>query len=444
MEPHFSFYLVADTHYFEPALGAGGRKYDEYMKTQQMCLGENSAIVNAAFEKIKEDRETEIVIIPGDLVKDGEKESHLSFIRCLEELKKAGKKIYVTTALHDYNDNPRGYAGDKYVPVEGTKRSELPLLYQKFGFGDAIAFDEETYSYVAQIDEKVRMIAVNCDGENGERGAISERLLKWIEHQAQQARKDDCFVFAVNHYPILPACPVFEFIKDAQVRNYRNTAEFLADAGISIVFTGHMHIQSIKRYVSQNGNELYDVCTSALVGSPAKYRKVEFRGNNVIIQSLDVPDFTFKGKTFKTGDYCNRQFAHMVDNTVNSAVASLGEKNKFAGKIVAKAVSGFTLGTVGRLLIFKTDNSIKKIKLTDFAVEVILNLFSGEMGFVEGTAQYEFFKKVLSRLRFITNKVSEKLKEQGKPCDIEKLVFDSIGNNTGIDNNNAVINLKLN
>lgn len=443
MENPFSFYLVADTHFFEPSLGASGEKYDEYMKREQMCLAENSAIADAAFEKIKADKSTDIIIIPGDLVKNGEKASHISFIKRLEELKKSGKKIYVTTALHDFEDNPRGYKGNEYIAVEGTKRSELPELYRDFGFGDAVAFDDESYSYVAQINEKVRMIAINCDGDEKRKGYISERLLGWIKKQVQKAEKDGCFVFAVNHYPILPACPVFEFVEDAKVGDYKETAEFLADIGINIIFTGHMHIQSIKKYVSKKGNELYDVCTSALVGSPAKYRKVEFTSDDkVVIATLDVPDFTFNGITYNTEEYCSRQFSQMINNTVEAALSGGEGKNKFLKNIGRKAVFGFTLGTVGRLLCFRTDKSISHIKLMDFITAVILNLFSGELPFVEGTCEYEFFRKLLSRLSFITSKVSAKLKAQGKPWDIERIVFDSIGNGTGIDNNNTVLKLK--
>ena len=33
-----SFYLLTDTHYFEPSLGASGKGYDEYMKGEQCAL----------------------------------------------------------------------------------------------------------------------------------------------------------------------------------------------------------------------------------------------------------------------------------------------------------------------------------------------------------------------------------------------------------------------
>ena len=55
----------------------------------------------------------------------------------------------------------------------------------------------------------------------------------------------------------------------------RRIATFLADNGVSLVLTGHMHIQSINEFTTQKGNKLYDVCTATTVGTPGKYRKIE-------------------------------------------------------------------------------------------------------------------------------------------------------------------------
>ena len=76
-----SFYLVTDTHYFENELGAEGKAFEKTMSTEQYFMKESSAIIKSTFERIGEDKDTDIVIIPGDLTKNGEKESHKSFIK---------------------------------------------------------------------------------------------------------------------------------------------------------------------------------------------------------------------------------------------------------------------------------------------------------------------------------------------------------------------------
>ena len=78
----FGFYLLTDTHYFEASLGAEGTAFDEYMRKEQYFMKETDAIIKSVFKRITDDKETDIVIIPGDLSKNGEKESHKSFLKC--------------------------------------------------------------------------------------------------------------------------------------------------------------------------------------------------------------------------------------------------------------------------------------------------------------------------------------------------------------------------
>ena len=92
------FYLVTDTHYFERSLGCSGSFYDNKMKGEQMCLAENQIINRALFEEISNDPDTQTLLIAGDLSKNGEYESHISYIEDLKKLKAKGKRIFLITA----------------------------------------------------------------------------------------------------------------------------------------------------------------------------------------------------------------------------------------------------------------------------------------------------------------------------------------------------------
>lgn len=152
-----SFYLVTDTHYLNNILEPGGEAFEKNMVTEQFFVKESGTIINSTFDKIIEDHDTDIVILPGDLVKNGEKESHNGFIKELYRLKDNGKKVYVITAGHDYNDSAYVLKDDGRVPVEGTDYNDLCEMYRDFGYGDAFAFDEQTHSYVAEISDGVRV-----------------------------------------------------------------------------------------------------------------------------------------------------------------------------------------------------------------------------------------------------------------------------------------------
>ena len=166
---NFSLYIVTDPHYFENKLGASGPAYERRSRTDQKCIAETGAIIDAGFDKIAADKETNVVVLPGDLVYRAEKASHLGFIEKLRALQNQGKKIYVLTARHDYcNDGntPCGFVGEEEIPAEGTRRDELRGLYYDFGFKQAISEHLPTLSYVVQLTDGIRLLVLNCDGDS--------------------------------------------------------------------------------------------------------------------------------------------------------------------------------------------------------------------------------------------------------------------------------------
>lgn len=432
------FYLVTDTHYFEPSLGTSGKGYDEYMKGEQMCLAENAEIVKATFREIANDSDVDIVLMPGDLSKDGEKESHKGFIKELYKLSDAGKKVFVLTARHDFNDNPRGYKNDGFVPVLGTSREELYDLYRDFGYSEAIAFDEKSLSYVAEIADGVRLLAINCDGQSKEeKGSIDESLMKWIEEQAKKAKEDNCFMFAMNHYPIIPPVPVFDLVGDAKLKNWRSVAEAFPEWGINLVFTGHMHIQSVNEYINKNGKRFYDVCTSALVGSPGKYRRIEItEDKQVKIESKDIPVFDWDLGGLSPREYLDKRFHSMIQYKINRALSGKGIKAK-AGEIINR----MTLKSAGRLLFIKVPKELRDEKLLDVVAEIGVSIFAGDMPYKEGNPKGELIIKGLKRLNPIIKLVEKKVIKNDNITDLTDVLLRSVGKAGEFSDNNTTIKL---
>lgn len=436
MKP-ISFYLLTDTHYFEPSLGASGAAYDEYMKREQYFMAESSDIVKNVFAKLAEDKSIDTVIIPGDLSKNGEIESHKSFIKELCKLKEACKKIYVITAGHDYGEYSRAFVNDECIQVEGTPFNQLYDLYYGFGYSEALAVDKRTLSYVAEVADGVRMLAINCDSEGRRKGSIDDEMYEWMQIQLDEAQKDGCSVFAICHYPIIPPVPVFDLVGDAKLREWRKVASFLADSGVELVLTGHMHIQSVNEFISEKGNMLVDVCTACLVGSPAKYRKITVDNSVVNIESIDVPDFGADMQGLSTREFFDKQFKYSIINRINGIFNGKG----FWKKPVKKLINSITVGGLGRLLFIGVDKSLKKRKLIDLAGDIGLSIFAGDGVYVEGNPVYEAFSKALKRLNFIFKKVEPKLSKNGVQVDLREMLLNTIGNNKGYSDNNAEIKL---
>ena len=437
------FYLVTDTHYFENNLGAGGEAFEKNMVTEQYFVKESHSIVSSVFEKIAEDKETDIVIIPGDLVKNGEKESHNSFIKELYRLKENGKKVYVITAGHDYNDSAYILKDDGRVPVEGTDYEDLCGMYRDFGYGDAIASDEATHSYIAEIADGVRMLAIHCDSKNQPKGAMDERLMTWAKEQLDKAKEDGCDVFAICHYPIIPSVPVFDLVGDAKIKDWRKVAAFLADNGVELILTGHMHIQSINEFYSEKGNRLVDICTACLVGSPAKYRKITVNENSVLkVETLSVPDFGWDLKGLTPQEYFDHHFSSAIVARVRGALGGGNGIVKHLKAFARKKFDKITIGTVKRLFFLKRDKEFDKKKFTDFVGEVGLSIFAGDGPYVEGTPGYKFFADLLSRFSFVLKKIEPKLSKDGIKVDLRSMLLGTIGNNKGFSDNDAEFMLK--
>ena len=436
------FYLLTDTHYFEESLGAEGKAFEDYMQKEQYFMKESSAIVKSVFNRVAEDTETDIVIIPGDLSKNGELESHKSFIKELYNLKASGKKIFVITAGHDYGD-AFAFKNDQWIDVEGTDFNALTDMYKDFGHGDALAFDEPTHSYMAQITENVRMLAICCDSENQPKGAMDDRLMAWAKEQLDKAKADNCSVFAICHYPIIPPVPVFDLVGDTKVKEWRKVASFFADNGVELVLTGHMHIQSINEYYSEKGNRLIDVCTACLVGSPAKYRKITVDENSVLnIETLDVGDFGGIPDGVEAQEYFDNQFRNSIVTRVTRALDGGKGIVKHLKKFGKKFVLTGKVGTLGRILFIRLDKSLKNMKIKDLIGEVGLAIFMGDMPYVEGTPIHNALNKVLKRFSFILKKVEPKLQKGDVKIDLKDMLLNTVGNNKGYSDNNAEFQLK--
>ncbi len=442
MKP-FSFYLVTDTHYFENELGAEGKAFHDYMSREQYFMKESSAIIKSTFDRIAEDKETEIVIIPGDLTKNGELESHKSFIKKLYRLKERGKKIFVITAGHDYGDDSFAFKNDERISVEGASFETLHEMYRDFGFDDAISFDEPTHSYIAEICDGVRMLSICCDSENQPKGAMDDRLLSWTKEQLDKAKEDNCYVFTICHYPVIPPVPVFDLVGDTKIKEWRKVASFLADNGVELILTGHMHIQSINEFYSENGNRLIDVCTACLTGSPAKYRKITVDENSVLkVQSIDVEDFGWDMNGLSAQEYFDKQFRKAILGKLFRGFDSGKGIVKLLKKMAKNFLNTSTVGTLAHLLFFKIDKQLSKKKLTDFISEIGVSIFKGDQPYVQGTPEHKLISSFLKRFSFVLKKVEPRFAKNGVKINLEEMLLNTIGNNKGFSDANAEFTLR--
>lgn len=421
MAKPFSFFLVTDTHYYDSSFKRTGVAYEERSRTDQKCVAETPAIVDAGFEQIARDADTDVILIPGDLVYRGEYQSHVGFRERLYKLREQGKKIYLITARHDYceDGDPVEFEEDRLIPVKGMPRAELREFYKDFGFDSAISEHKESMSYVAQLTDGIRLLALNCDGDCKDFKGIWENQMDWALQQIQEAHESGNYIFAMTHYPLLPFSPIMNLIGDAKLTDWRDVATKLADAGVDLIFTGHMHAQAVTEFTSEKGNKITDVQTGCFVGCPCAYRRVTFVDKNTVdIKSYTINDFDYDKDGKTAAGYFQWRFDRMIQWKMEEILP------KFAKKIL----DNFTLKKLGRLLFFKVDDSIKDRLAVDVGVELVRNIFMGNEPYVKGTPMYEAMAKLLKRLHFITHILEKKLgKKNPMLADIDSFILSMIG-----------------
>lgn len=416
---NLSFYLVTDTHYYDSSFKRTGKAYEERSLTDQKCVAETPAIIDAGFEQLAQDKDTDVILIPGDLVYRGEYQSHIGFRERLYKLKEQGKKIYLITARHDYGGDPVEFDGDELIPVKGMPREELRDFYKDFGFDDAISEHSESMSYVAQLADGIRLLALNCDGDCKDFKGIWESQMQWALDEIKKAHDEGQYIFAMTHYPLLPFSSVMHLIGDAKLTDWENVAEKFADAGLDLIFTGHMHAQAVTDYTTKNGNRITDVQTGCFVGCPCAYRKVTFKDNNTIdIKSYTIDDFDYDKDGKTASEYFQWRFDRMINWKMDEILPAP------AKKILDK----FTLKKLGRLLCFKVDKSIENRLAKDVGIELVRNVFIGNEPYVKGTPMYEAMAKLLNRLHPVTHIIEKKMGAKNPIlADIDTFVLSMIG-----------------
>lgn len=445
------FFLVTDTHYFKNSLGAYGKGYEEFMELEQKCFAETQAINEAAFAYLEKCNEADIILIAGDLSFNGEKESNIAFSNLLKDFKeKTGKKIFVVTAGHDFNEKPFAFNETGRITPEGTKFTELYDLYKDFGYTDAIAFNKEHMSYVADLSDDVRLISICNDMDGRKNVEYDDDFLAWIEAQAKKAQADGKMMIAMEHYPVLAGQPILNLIPDARQKNGKKLIETLADNGVHLIFTGHMHNQSINEVKTEKGNKFFDVCTGSLIGCPAFMRLVTVKDESTVeIKSIPVPEFEWD-KGGKTGEqYLQDQFDRMINIMVG---AIKDDPERFCRKIgikfkpamdkpmrfLGKKISTVTLGMLGKLLFVKVDKSIRNVKFADFAIGLVRYVFVGNQPYVEGTPEGDMLLRLFKKVKPFVKTLKG---SQGEELDFYETMKHTVGN-YGIDDFNAELKLK--
>lgn len=287
--------ILSDLHYLaasDQAIATGN---------DLRLYGESVPAAEEAIEAVIRER-PDVLILTGDLTSNGERASAEELAQKMKKVEQAGIRVFVIN-------------GDSDVRSGGLSPSEFRNLFWAYGYDDA---DDAAYyqppdtddanavqgglSYSVSPKPGVRLLMIDNEAytddwpsESG--GMISDGLMNWILRQVKQARQNGETLIAGMHRPLLPhkSGTISEALNGV-IDHGTKIAQRFADAGLSYLFTGHMHETDVAKYTSPKGNWLLDMETGSLVTYGAPIRTATIEGTQISLHAESVKEITWQGK----------------------------------------------------------------------------------------------------------------------------------------------------
>lgn len=308
------FAVLSDIHYLAPSLkGGDSEEWAEYVYNKHKEYNELDSLVDNALDGAKRNK-VDYVLIPGDMTKDGELESHKALAARLEKFEsETGIPVFVIPGNHDiHNSNAVTFENGTKEPAEITEPEQFREIYANLGFdlADSFFVPEDgkkggMLSYAATIGNYRLICADTCmysednGAENNEHmtdGRYADGLLEWIVDECEKANEKGLTIIGMQHHNLIPHNDIEEATLWAFVtQNWLEAADTLADNGMHYMFTGHLHSTDVASHISDNGEAIYDILTPTLSGFPNNYRIVDFQSNGkkteMKMETLDIDKY---------------------------------------------------------------------------------------------------------------------------------------------------------
>ena len=440
MNKDVKFAIIADPHYYSEKLGNSGIAYEMRANSDQKMLAHSRAVITSALEEIK-NSDSEFLLIAGDLTNEGERVSHEEMRHLLYDFQKS-KPIYVITATHDWcsSGKPKRFEGAKvYKDVETLKPENLRDFYKDFGPEMAVSeffTHQNKSSYVIRPVDGVSVFCLDDDQDGNGNSGYSEEHFNWIKQEIEKALTRGDKIFGMQHHHML--LTEFDRIINGKgsVERKEKLCRDFADIGLSIMFTGHSHMQHIRKIENENGNHFYEFNVASVCGYPASIVYCTLTEDGIDTKTEYVEKYTYNGKEF-TNDHLKGHATFLFENVLNSAkkngkiefitlLTAIGIPNKTARKVwlfageflklinslsvyqTAKILNFFTFGKA----INKNDaKQLKDVQLTEMIFSAFHSILDGSIvKHPVGTPYYNVFTRALSLPLIIVKKLRIKNK----------------------------------
>ena len=351
--------VISDTHYYPLNYVSDCEDYNTYVGGDPKMLAESGSIIDSALDMIEKDR-PDLVLVSGDLTKDGEKLGHQNMAKKLQKIEdETDAEVFVINGNHDiynYQDSCT-FENGKKEQATTTTPADFKDIYGAFGYNGE--YGAQYYeppagkqagglSYSVTVGDYV-IIGIDSGryspdagtgmdtNEHITAGRIDTSLLPWVEKQVKNAIAKGKTPIGLMHHGLVPHfSKEAELLSEYVVDDWQEMATTLADAGMRYIFTGHMHANDIAEYTSVNGNKIYDLETGSLAayGSPVRTVTIQ-REQKMTDQSTVQFDETFhvKSTSVKSINYNGKTIDDLQAYTMNKLYPERLFNNMAAGML---------------------------------------------------------------------------------------------------------------
>lgn len=273
--------VVTDPHVFAPSLYDEGEAFTTMMNGQRKMIDLSSEIWEALLDTALS-RKPDLLLIPGDLTKDGEIASHDLVREGLLRLKNAGINSLVIPGNHDIGGKAYSYFGEMKTEVAVLSNDAWESKYD-WVYQQAKAKDTDSHSFVAEPFSGVTVIGIDGSHDKAGTGSLSDATLNWILSQADKARKKKNIVLAMSHWQLVDHFDMQSKAEPAcRLANADAIRDSLMHHGVQILLTGHFHVNGITTFRDTTGltnDSIIEITTGAPITFPCPFRWLTISGD---------------------------------------------------------------------------------------------------------------------------------------------------------------------
>ncbi|MBO4819276.1 MAG: metallophosphoesterase, partial [Firmicutes bacterium] len=205
---------------------------------------------------------------------------------------------------HDFNiDGCRSYFDDTPHGENTVSGPEFCEIYADYGYGNALSRDEESYSYISEINDKLWAVMLDTTlckyneevGLNTMGGVIWDETLEWLRPYLEEAKEKGITVIGFSHHNLFVHNERFT---DNYVMYDSESLEALyKEYGVKLHLSGHMHIQHI---ASKDG--IYDIAQGGLLDYGNRISRIDVYDNCMEYSRIQIGDIS----DYSIGVFCDK------------------------------------------------------------------------------------------------------------------------------------------